>query len=74
METATRYVQRFVAGLLASLVTATAAPQPSAPVSELNVGLSGLSTETLDPILGGFNVKVYLGQIYDSQSASVRSN
>jgi peptide/nickel transport system substrate-binding protein len=38
---------------------------PAAFAEDLTVALSSLSTETLDPILGGHIVKFYLDQIFD---------
>jgi len=38
---------------------------PAASAEDLSVALSSLSTETLDPILGGHIVKFYLDQIFD---------
>jgi peptide/nickel transport system substrate-binding protein len=38
---------------------------PAALAEDLTVALSSLSTETLDPILGGHIVKFYLDQIFD---------
>jgi hypothetical protein len=37
----------------------------AASAEDLTVALSSLSTETLDPILGGHIVKFYLDQIFD---------
>jgi peptide/nickel transport system substrate-binding protein len=36
-----------------------------ADAEDLSIALSSLSTETLDPVLGGHVVKFYLGQIFD---------
>src|SRR5437588_7868372 len=49
--------------LLTLLIAAGGAPRASA--EDLNIAMSSLSTEVLDPVLGGHIVKFYLDQIFD---------
>jgi peptide/nickel transport system substrate-binding protein len=53
--------------LLSALLALLLAPAPARaqPAGELTIALSSLSSETLDPILGGQIVKFYLDQIFD---------
>src|SRR5690348_15640164 len=51
--------------ILFAIVCLLACGAPAASAEDLTVALSSLSTESLDPILGGHIVKFYLDQIFD---------
>src|SRR5215831_764919 len=55
------------AALMSVLAALALGPAPARAQSdsELTVALSSLSSETLDPVLGGQIVKFYLDQIFD---------
>jgi peptide/nickel transport system substrate-binding protein len=50
---------------LALLLLVAAGPAAAQAKTELTIGLSSFSTETLDPVLGGHIVKYYLSMIFD---------
>ena len=61
-------MSRLITAVLAALAlmvgVAPASAQPKSE-GELTIGLSSLSSETMDPMLGGQIVKFYLDQIFD---------
>ena len=58
-------MQRVSVVALLVMLCVLAGGAPAASAEDLTVALSSLSTETLDPILGGHIVKFYLDQIFD---------
>src|SRR5262249_59334744 len=51
--------------IIVALLLGVAVVAPAASADDLTVAMSSLSTETLDPVLGGHIVKFYLDQIFD---------